>query len=388
MVGLLKNLIHSIFLEQKLRLGFLVNPIAGMGGRVGLKGTDGEAYKEALKRGAKPVAPGRAARFLRALAQERVGVELLVAPGIMGLDYVSRLPGIGGFEVVGKLGGRETSAEDTKRIAGEMVQRGVDLLVFVGGDGTARDVTSAIDARVPLLGVPSGVKMYSSVFAVNPEAAARIIAAYARGEAGLRDAEILDIDEEAYRRGELRIQLYGYVKTPYLEGLLQASKEPSTGLGSEEENKEAIARFFVDALYKRCTLYILGPGTTVKAIADALGVEKTLLGVDAVHNGVLVGRDLDEKGILALLDRYPRAKLVVTPIGGQGFLFGRGNHQISPEVIRRVGRENIVAVATRHKMRGIRMLRVDTGDPELDRELRGYIRVVEDYGEIRMVRVG
>ncbi len=367
-------------------IGLIVNPIAGMGGRVGLKGTDGEAYREALRRGARPVAPGRTLRFLEAWLAAGSGAELVVAPGAMGSDYASRIVP-GGFKVVGTLRGPKTTAEDTRRIAGEMADMGVGLIVFVGGDGTARDVASAVDAEVPVLGVPSGVKMYSSVFAVNPEAAARIAAAFARGEAGLRDAEVLDIDEEAYRRGELRIRLYGYVKTPYLEGLVQAGKEPSSGIGDEEENKEAVARFFLEHLYEPCTLYILGPGTTVKAVADALGVEKTLLGVDAVHSGVLVGRDLDERGILRLLDAYPRAKLVVTPIGGQGFLFGRGNHQISPQVIRRVGRGNIVVVATRHKMRGIRVLRVDTGDPALDEELKGYIRVLVDYGEIRMVKI-
>ncbi|OYT53888.1 MAG: hypothetical protein B6U76_07980 [Desulfurococcales archaeon ex4484_217_2] len=235
-------------------------------------------------------------------------------------------------KVVGSLESERTTAEDTKRIAKQMMEEGVDLLVFVGGDGTARDIVDAIDQKQLTLGIPSGVKMYSAVFAVNPTAAARIVEAFAEGRTTETLAEVLDIDEEAYRRNELKVRLYGYLKIPVVTGLVQASKEPSVGLEEEEENKKAIARRIVEEM-EPDTLYILGAGTTVKAIADELGVEKTLLGIDAVYNGKVVGKDLDEKGILELLRKYPKAKIIVTPIGGQGFIFGRGNQQISPEVI-------------------------------------------------------
>jgi len=363
---------------KKTRIGFLINPIAGMGGRVGLKGTDGDAYYEALRRGAEPVAPKRAMEFLGKLDPRTI--RLLVAPGPMGWYIVSRTRVREAVEeIVGTLTGELTSAEDTRRISREMVDKGIDLLVFVGGDGTAKDILDAIDQKVPVLGIPSGVKMYSSVFAVSPEAAARVLEAFVRGETVLVEEEVLDIDEEAFRRDKLVVKLYGYLKIPYVRGLVQASKEPSLDVADEVENRMAIARYVVENM-EPDTLYILGPGSTVKAIADQLGLSKTLLGVDAVYNGVLVGRDLDEKGLLELLDKYPKAKIIVSPIGGQGFIFGRGNQQISPEVIQRVGgKRNIIVIATHRKIRGIDVLRVDTGDPRIDAMLRNYIRVIIDY---------
>ncbi|RLG84298.1 MAG: ATP-NAD kinase [Thermoprotei archaeon] len=368
-----------------LKLGFIVNPIAGMGGKVGLKGTDGEAYLLALKKGAKPVSPKRALEFLNAL--ELTDVRIFSAPGVMGADIVAKSKHHDKLaKIVGTIKGDRTTAEDTKRIAKELAKIGVDILVFVGGDGTARDIMDAIDMKLPVLGVPSGVKVYSSVFAVNPIAAARVVEAFARGEAILVEEEVLDIDEEAFRRDELKIKFYGYLKVPVVSGLIQASKEPSPGILDEEENKRAIAKTVIEDM-EPDTLYILGPGSTVKAIADLLGVEKTLLGVDAVYNGKLVGKDLDEKGILELLNKYPKAKIIVTPIGGQGFIFGRGNQQISPEVIKRVGKQNIIVIATKRKLSKLKVLRVDTGDAKVDEMLKGYIKVVVDYNEYVMMKV-
>ncbi len=368
-----------------MRIGFLVNPIAGMGGRVGLKGTDGWAYREAIKRGAEPVAPKRAQEFLSAL-KSLCRVELLVAPGIMGEDE-ARAVEYPSFSVVGGSVGNETSREDTIRFARAMIDEGVGLLVFVGGDGTARDVLDATKGRIPVLGVPSGVKMYSSVFAVNPRAAARVVALYAEGKAAIVQGEVMDIDEEAFRRNRLSVKLYGFMPTIACEGLLQASKEPSRA-ETELDNMMEIAEYLVEEVLKPDVLYFLGPGSTVKAVADALGVEKTLLGVDAVINGRLVGKDLDERGALEVLSRHRGpAAIIVTPIGGQGFLFGRGNQQISPRVIRAVGIENVIIIATRRKMRKLRRLLVDTGDPELDRLLSGYRRVIVGYREEIVVKV-
>ena len=364
------------------RIGFIVNPIASMGGRVGLKGTDGEAYWEALRRGATPVSPMRAKRFLNSLNTENI--EFVVADGIMGYNIVietkhrDRIVRV----VDGVLG--ETSREDTIRIARRMIDM-IDLLVFVGGDGTARDILDAVDQKIPVLGVPSGVKIYSAVFAVSPEAAAKIVEAYCKGITDIEEREVLDIDEEAFRRDKLVVKLYGYLKVPVLRNYIQHSKSPSS-LGDEYENMKSIAQYIVENM-ERNTLYILGPGNTVKAITDLLGIDKTLLGVDALYNGRIVGRDLSEKEILELLDKYPRAKIIVTPIGGQGFIFGRGNQQISPEVIRRIGRGNIIVIATWSKLRRLDVLRVDTGDPEVDEILRGYIRVLVDYNRWVVKRV-
>ena len=253
-------------------------------------------------------------------------------------------------------------------------------------DGTPRvgvDVPTALHTS---LAVPSGVKVYSSVFAYSPEEAAEVVSAFLEGRASLAEREILDVDEEAFRRGVLRVRLYGFLRVPVVEALVQPSKTWGEARLDVEENKRAIARYLVEEM-EEGVLYILGPGTTLMAVAEQLGVEKTPLGVDAVVDGRLVGRDLSEGELLRLLERYPRAKVVVSPLGGQGFILGRGNQQISPEVIRRVGRENIIVLATKDKMAGLKALRVDTGDPEVDEMLRGYMRVVVDYMEERVVRV-
>ena len=371
---------------EKLKLGLIINPIAGMGGRVGLKGTDGEAYYIALKKGAKPVTPGRALEFLNSLDLE--DFELYVAPKVMGEDVAKKSKHRNKIaKVVGELYSERTTAEDTKRIAKQMVDEKIGLLVFVGGDGTARDVADAIDMKIPVLGIPSGVKMFSAVFAVNPKAAAEIVKAFANGETRIVEEEVLDIDEEAYRKNVLKARLYGYLKVPIVAGLVQSSKQPSTDIADEEDNKRAIAERIVEEM-EPDTLYILGAGTTVKAIADRLGIEKTLLGVDAAYNGKLVGKDLDEKGLLELLDKHPKAKIIVTPIGGQGFIFGRGNQQISPNVIRKVGgKKNIIVIATWRKIRNLDVLRVDTGDEEVDSMLRSYIKVIVDYHDAVMMKV-
>ncbi len=369
---------------HRKKIGFLINPIAGMGGRVGLKGTDGEAYTEALRKGAKPVAPQRALEFLNSIRIK--DFDLIVAPGIMGYNIVEKTSLVENVvEIVGEIS-IPTSADDTIRIARMMANRNIDLIVFVGGDGTARDIYRAVNTSVPVLGVPSGVKMFSSVFAINPRVAARVLDAFIEGRTVLAEREVFDIDEEAYRKGKLLIKLYGYLKVPMISDYIQSSKSPSLGLYDEEENKKAIARRIVEEM-EPDTLYILGPGTTVKAIADLLGIPKTLLGVDAVLNKRLVGKDLDEKAILELLNRYPRAKIIITPIGGQGFIFGRGNQQISPVIIKRIGKNNIIVIATRNKVRELKKLRVDTGDVRVDDMLRGYIRVIIDYNEDLVMKV-
>jgi len=369
--------------DAKPTLGFIVNPIAGMGGAVGLKGTDGpEILEKAIKLGAKPVAPTRAKEFLRALSSVKTRIRLVAAAGNMGEFEAREI----GFEpvVVGEAKERTTS-EDTKVAARRMADMEVDLLVFCGGDGTARDVLDAVGMRIPVLGVPTGVKMHSAIFAVNPEAAARIAMRFLWGELPLKEGEVMDVDEEAYRAGRLSAKLYGYVMTPYEPSLIQGMKIPSPVAGDEEDNKRAIAKYVVENM-EPGVVYIIGPGTTTRPIADELGLEKTLLGVDVVQDGKMLAKDANEKEILRQIEGK-RAKIIVTPIGGQGFIFGRGNQQISPEVIRRVGRDNIIVVATKSKMSGLERLRVDTGDAEVDEMLRGYLRVVVDYGEEVIVRV-
>jgi predicted polyphosphate/ATP-dependent NAD kinase len=366
------------------KLGLIVNPIAGMGGRVGLKGSDGEdILRKARELGAEPHSPGRAVQALQAIKMGSPSFELYTYPGEMGEDE-AREAGLDP-NVVGEITAGATKAEDTKKAAAALADLGVDLLLFAGGDGTARDVYEAIDSRVPVLGIPTGVKIHSAVYAVTPAAAGRLAASYLNGEASeTRDAEVMDIDEDAFRENRLSAQLYGYMRIPYAPEYLQGSKEGS--VSQEPLDLEAIAADITDEM-EPGVLYIVGPGSSTRPVVEQFSVEKTLLGVDLMMDGELVAKDANEEQILAHLDDR-NAKIVVTVIGGQGFVFGRGNQQISPEVIRKVGKENIIVIATPQKLATLRAraLRVDTGDPALDEELKGYYKVVTGYRRRTLIK--
>jgi predicted polyphosphate/ATP-dependent NAD kinase len=362
-------------------VGLIVNPVAGMGGSVGLKGTDGEMYRKALELGAEPLTPKRTKDLLGHI-KRKDEMTLLVAPGRMGEQYVKAFDV--SLKVIGETSA-ETSARDTQRLAGEMAERGAELLIFVGGDGTARDIYDAIGSRLPVVAVPAGVKVFSSVFAVSARAAAEMVDAFLEG-ADLTDEEVLDIDEDAFREDRLASKLYGYLVVPEVRRYLQPGKAASSVSRSSAESKQEIAADVIEDMDPEA-LYLLGPGTTLKAITDEMGLPKTLLGVDAVHAGELVGYDLNEKGILSSFERYEKRKIIVTPIGGNGFIFGRGSKQFTPGVIRQVSRKNIIVVGTREKLNRLDCLRVDTGDLEVDEMLCGYITVVVGYREGMMVEV-
>ena len=362
-------------------IGLIVNPVAGMGGSVGLKGTDGEMHAKALALGAEPVSPARAREFLSHISC-RDAIRLLVAPGPMGADHADAAGLV--YDTVGTLTS-EPTGKDTIAIAREMLDEGVELIAFAGGDGTARDIADAIGLRVPVIAIPAGVKVYSSVFAYNPRAAAELLDAFVDG-ADVSEEEVLDIDEDAFRAGIVNSRHYGFLLVPQAKELLQAGKEVSGTTGSTAEAKREIAEAVIEEMAPK-TLYLLGPGTTVRAIADELGIEKTLLGVDAVADRQLVGSDLNERAILELLDRHAEAVIVVTPLGGNGFIFGRGNKQFSPKVLRRIGRENIIVIGDRGKLTRLSSLHVDTGDAELDESLSGYMDVIIGRNHSKMMRV-
>lgn len=366
------------------KVGFLVNPIAGMGGAVGLKGTDGKkTLQEAIRKGAKSVSPERGLRYLEEVQRISKNVEFLIAPGQMGENIADQLKLE--HDLVGRIG-KTTTSEDTVRIARLMKRRRVDLIVFCGGDGTARDLLKGIGQDTPALGVPAGVKIYSSVFAINASAAAESTVAFIREQIPRRLGEVVDVDETAFRENRLSVKLFGHLTTPDSGPLMQESK--STAGSSEDTDLDAIAEYFqekIDPAYN----YILGPGSTLERIAKRLGAKKTLLGIDAIKgNGTLLGADMDETGLLGLVGKSP-TRIVISPIGGQGFLFGRGNQQITPDVIRKVGIENIIVVGTRNKIQALhpRRLLTDTGDDEIDRELRGYLRVITGFREETVVKV-
>jgi predicted polyphosphate/ATP-dependent NAD kinase len=354
------------------RLGFVVNPIAGMGGRVGLKGTDGKVAA-ARERGAEPRAPDRAREALESLAAHG-DVELLVAGGDMGESVAT----VVGFEPdVRTHPADETSAADTRAAVREFANSTVDLVLFVGGDGTAVDVAETLaecDSETPILGVPAGVKIYSSVFAVSPRAAGRIAATVERTET----REVNDIDEDAYRAGEVNTELKALAAVPVAEEL-QSSKQLSGG--SVETLAAGVA-----ADVEAGVTYVLGPGSTLGAIKRELGFDGTPLGVDVWRatdaGGELLVRDGSAEEILDSLGE--RNVTVVSPIGGQGFVFGRGNQQISPTILRQ---SDIEIVASRTKLDDIGVLRVDTGDTDLDADLRGWRKVRIGRVERRLLKV-
>ena len=365
------------------KLCLIVNPIAGMGGRVGLKGTNGaDIVAKSLELGAKPVSPVRAVEALRVLKKSGAEFELITYPAEMG-ELEAAEAGLKA-RVIGNIASGKTTADDTKRAAKEMLELGVDIILVAGGDGTMSDVIEAIGTRAPILGVPTGVKLHSAAFANTPEVAGQVAARFLSEGLPLQEAEVMDIDEDAYRENRLVAKLRGYALVPYEPVMMQTTKEGSTGF--ELADQKAIARWTIE-LMERGRVYILGPGTTTRAVAEELGIyDSTLLGVDLIYDFKLFARDANERQILEAIEGKP-ATIIVSPIGRQGFIFGRGNQQLSPAVVKKVGKKNILVLATPHKLSLTQTLKVDTGDPELDDELRGYIPVITSYLQTHMVKI-
>ncbi|MBN1007529.1 ATP-NAD kinase family protein [Amphritea pacifica] len=365
------------------RLGLIVNPLAGVGGSVGLKGSDGEATAlKALALGAEPKANLRTQQALEPLAG--LDIELITYPGEMGEDSAR----IAGFKprVIGAITPGHTSAEDTERAAREMAKQGVDLILFAGGDGTARNICHAIGDATPVLGIPAGVKIHSGVYAVTPKAAGDVVAMLVRGElVTLADQEVRDIDEEAFRAGRVRAKYYGELLVPEEGRFLQHVK--NGGREVEELVLDDIAADFTENMQDNVR-YIMGSGSTVQAIMDHLGLDNTLLGVDLIENGQLIGSDLTAQQLLDMTEGAD-TRLVITVIGGQGHIIGRGNQQLSVELLKRIGRENIIVVATKSKIKELegRPLIVDSGDAELNHQLSGLIRIVTGYRDAILYRV-
>jgi predicted polyphosphate/ATP-dependent NAD kinase len=374
----------SSSIANQSKLGLIVNPVAGIGGRVGLKGSDGaEIQRRALELGAVPQSQHRAIQALERITSVD-GLELITYPGEMGEDAAKAC----GLKptVIGSIRPGKTTPEDTADAARDMLRLNVNLLLFAGGDGTARDVYNAIGDGLPVLGIPAGVKIHSAVFGTNPLSAGDLAASYLQGKvSALREGEVMDIDEEAFRQGIVSAKLYGYLKVPFQRRLVQSLKTPSSP--GEQAAMAAIAADVVSNM-ENGWLYIIGPGTTTRAITSRLGLDKTLIGVDVVADGKLIAADVNEAQLLELLQGR-KAKIIVTPIGGQGYIFGRGNQQISPKVIEKVGRNNVIVVSTTGKIHSLRgqPLWVDTGDRAVDEMLSGHIRVVTGYNERIVYRV-
>lgn len=373
-------------LERK-KLGFIVNPIAGMGGKVGLKGSDGcEILEKAKELGAEPESPRRAVEALKRISASTDNVELVTYPYEMGEDEAKEC----NFSprVIGSINKGKTTLADTKNAAKEMLEAQVHLLLFAGGDGTARDIYSVVGDQIPVLGIPAGVKIHSAVYATSPQNAGDLAVSYLGGRLSgirLREAEVMDVDEQAFREDRVSATLYGYLKVPYARRLVQSAKTGS--VPGDGANMNAIASDVINNMHDDY-LYVIGPGTTTRAIMEKLGLKNTLLGIDAVYQRRAVGSDLNEAQLLKLVEGK-KTKIIVTVIGSQGYILGRGNQQISAEVIKKGGKENIMVVATKNKIfsLGGDPLLVDTGDAEVDRLLSGYVKVITGFNERMVVRV-
>ena len=376
---------------NKFKLGLIINPISGMGGSVGLKGTDGKSVlDQAIELGAKPNALNRTRELLIELESFKSKLIFVTCPGFMGENVLKELAfeyeiiDTSIFEGVGNI--YDSTADHTKKAAAFMNEiNDLSLILFIGGDGTARDIVNAIGKDKPSLGIPAGVKIYSSVFSLNPRIASSIVIQFLWDEIPLQENEVLDIDEEEYRNGRLVSKLYGYLLTPFAPELFQYSKMGTPD--SDLNNQERIAKRIVEDLEEN-TYYLIGPGTTTKAITDLLGQKKSVLGVDILFNKQIIAQDLNEQQIFSHI-QGKKAKIITSLIGRQGFLFGRGNLQFTPMILRAIGIENIIIISTKFKLQNIpnQILRIDTRDSELDKKMIGFYKVITDYDEIKICEV-
>ncbi|MBT2150347.1 ATP-NAD kinase family protein [Pseudoalteromonas tetraodonis] len=370
---------------MQFKLGLIVNPVAGLGGSVALKGSDGEdTAAKAIALGAEPKSNSRTKAALEVLVPYQSNITIYTVNDEMGEHTAKSL----GFNTqVVYQSSSPTTSDDTEAAARLLQQQGVDLILFAGGDGTARNICHAVEDSVPVLGIPAGCKIHSGVYAITPKAAGRVVEMLVKGElVTLSDADVMDIDEVAFRQGTVKAKRYGEMQVPSEVRYVQAVK--NGGKETDELVLADIAAYVVSEM-DADTLYVMGSGSTVGAVMEEMGLENTLLGVDLVEDQALVGQDLTAQQLLELTTGR-KTKLVITLIGGQGHIFGRGNQQLSPALIKAIGRDNIIVVATKTKLQALngRPLICDTGDSELDDELSGYIRVTSGFNDHIMYAVG
>ena len=378
-----------------MRLGLLCNPDAGLGGRLGLKGSDGQA-EAARSMGAEDRSGPRTTTALEHFSKiHRSGfdeVEWLTSEGRMGTDWLPDGAYIGPVSTVHSSSGN-TSASDTADAIVTFLDADIELLVYSGGDGTTRDIVRVLEENgrntLPVIGVPTGVKMHSGCFAASPKAAAEVLSAWISGDLLVSSTEVLDLDEERYRAGEWVVRLYAEAFSPNSPRWMQGSKE-LIQTDSEEEILEGLSNHIKEVMVSNDRLIIWGSGGTLRTVGEQIGFELTTLGIDATIGEKQVGTDLNETEIIDLLESHDGPfSLLLSPMGGQGFLIGRGNLQLSPKVLRMIGIDNIMGVVTPAKLLTVRLLRIDTGDEELDAEFssKRYLKVLQGYRTTRILPV-
>lgn len=379
-------------LRLDMRIGIVVNPDAGLGGRLGFKGSDGRA-QEARDAGAVDRAGPRMqqciSKFKELLASSlnRMGVSptIVAWTGRMGGDWLD------GFEYEQrKESPTESTAQDTSNLVHDLLEAEVDVILYAGGDGTTRDIVNALDGNeTPLIGVPGGVKMHSGCFATTPKASAEVLLAFLQGDLMVAITEVMDLDEEIYQKGEWKVRMYGEAWTPSSPRFMQGAKE-QVERASESDTIEGLANHIGNLIDDNPELMVIwGSGGTLRRMGEHLNVELTLLGIDIQHKGT-IHSDLNEQQLLQHLAGYEGPRLLLlSPMGGQGFLIGRGNLQLSPDVLRAIGFESILGVATPSKLLGLSSVRIDTGDPLLDEEYqqRRFVKLLQGYRTTRVIRI-
>jgi predicted polyphosphate/ATP-dependent NAD kinase len=349
------------------KIGLIVNPIAGMGGKVGLKGTDG-VIEKAIELGAKPIASQKTVEMLKEFFANysiNSDIQWFTSKGDMGGNQLVKT-GIKEIQIIYEPSVNYTTSEDTKNACKCLLEIDIDLLLFCGGDGTARDIFEIVDQKIPILGIPSGVKMHSAVFGINVSATAKMLFEFTQGTCTIGDADIMDLDEDRYRSGEWNIQLFGVARGIVEPTYIQVGKICFESV-SDDVIKDELTEHIIDEIEQNNNfLYLFGSGGTIDYITTKMNIKNTLLGIDAVYNKKLIGKDVNEEQILKLLKRYPKVKIILSPIGAQGFILGRGNLQLSPTVIKKIGLNNIIVISTPSKLINTPVIRVDTGDKKLD----------------------
>ncbi|MHA1829871.1 MAG: ATP-NAD kinase family protein [Candidatus Heimdallarchaeaceae archaeon] len=367
---------------MSLKVGFIVNPIAGLGGKKAWKGTDliSEAWSFFEK--GEHYSFQRVNQALHSIPQN-FPVRFYYCGGVMGEQLLSNF----GFEkeMIYNPTNKRTSAEDTKRACQILLKCNVDLIIFVGGDGTARDVSSVIDDKIPVLGIPSGVKMFSGCFLNHPNDLGEILESMRNGDVIVAPEDVMDVDEEMFRENKVQASLFGHLLVPQKLGLIQGGKI-SSSISSIEVYK-SISLELVEEHKLLKGIVVLGTGSTVYHIMKSLGREKTLLGIDVLIDGEIKFKDVDEE-TLYNITKSKTIKMILTPIGGQGFLLGRGNQQISSRVLSNTKEFNLIIVSTEEKLRTIDKLQIDLEEPVTFAQVKnGFIKVLVSYHQYMLKEI-
>jgi len=375
---------------MKFKIGLIINPVAGLGGSVALKGSD-DVAQQALNLGATAKAQIRTKQALQKIAEFTDMFEVITINGAMGGDLCAEL-GFNhqclDFTDSQRLGSDIliSTSDDTISAAKAIKAAGVDCLVFAGGDGTARNIFNAVEDSLVVLGIPAGVKIHSGVYAITPNAAGEVLKLMLTNQlVSVMERDVMDIDESLFRDGVVKAKRYGEMIVPAQLTYMQAVK-----MGGKESDELVLLDIAADVIEQvEDALVIMGSGSTTEFIMQEMGLANTLLGVDVVYQQQLIASDVTEKELLELITQFDEVKLVVTLIGGQGHVFGRGNQQLSPDVIRAIGLGNIIIVATKTKLAALeqRPLLVDTGDNQLNNKLSGLVKVTTGFRDYVLVRM-